>query len=69
MAAEFEIYADAADCYRWRLIAGDDSVVARGGPYDTRDEADWETRAVKAAAAETPSHELQSTWPIRRRTA
>ena len=75
MAAEFEIYYDADDCYRWRLIASDDSVVANGGPYDTHAEAVWEARAVRAAAAGTEGfesdarHEPVTTWPTQRRTA
>ena len=50
VAAEFEIYIDRQGSYYWRLIARDNAVVAKNGPYDTRAQAVNAAQAVKSAA-------------------
>ena len=39
MAGKFEIFADAAGKYRWRLKAGNGEVVAASQGYESRDGA------------------------------
>lgn len=46
-SAHYEIFKDAADQWRWRLVAGNGETVAQSESYTTKEHAE---RGVKAAA-------------------
>lgn len=51
MAAKFEVYADKAGKFRFRLKAGNGEVVATGEAYESKAAAKKGCDAVKRAAA------------------
>lgn len=58
MAAKFEVYADAAGKFRFRLKAGNGEIVAVGEAYESKAGALKGVDAVKRAAAEAEVEEL-----------
>jgi len=59
-AGKAESYRDQAGAWRVRLVAGDGSVVARRGPFETREEAK------QAAVATVREHLAETRRPARR---
>ncbi|GAA1836350.1 YegP family protein [Nocardioides hankookensis] len=58
MAAQFEIYKDAASKFRFRLKAANGEIVAQSEAYESKDGAKDGTDAVKRAAAEATVEDL-----------
>jgi uncharacterized protein YegP (UPF0339 family) len=52
MAGKFEVYADKAGKYRFRLKAGNGEIVATGEAYETKKFAEEGCHAVMRAAAD-----------------
>jgi len=51
MPAQFEVYRDALGKYRWRLLSGNDRVIAKGGEsYESRTAAVSAISAVRASS-------------------
>jgi hypothetical protein len=51
MAAKYELYKDAKDEYRWRLVASNGQTIATGGEgYTTKDKAKAGIESVKKNA-------------------
>ncbi|MEV6073046.1 DUF1508 domain-containing protein [Nocardia sp. NPDC052001] len=51
MAGKFELFADAADKFRWRLKAGNGEVIAQSQAYASRDAAKKGIASVQTNAA------------------
>jgi len=59
MAAEFEVYKDKANEYRWRLQAGNNEEVADSGEgYKTKNSCLKGIEVVKRIAATAPINDL-----------
>ena len=52
MAARFEVFEDAAGEYRWRLVAGNEEVVAQSEGYTRRHDAQRDADDARDAAVE-----------------
>lgn len=51
MAGKFEVFADAAEKFRWRLKAGNGEVIAQSQAYTSKDAAKKGIASVQANAA------------------
>lgn len=51
MAGKFELFADAAEKFRWRLKAGNGEVIAQSQAYTSKDAAKKGIASVQANAA------------------
>ncbi|RDI52969.1 YegP family protein [Nocardia mexicana] len=51
MSGKFELFADAADKFRWRLKAGNGEVIAQSQAYATKDAAKKGITSVQSNAA------------------
>lgn len=56
---KFELYADKAGKFRWRLVATNGEIIAVGESYDTKDAAKNGIASVKANAAKAEVVELK----------
>ncbi|GGN65951.1 YegP family protein [Nocardia rhizosphaerihabitans] len=51
MAGKFEIFADAAGKFRWRLKAGNSEIIAQSQAYESKDAAKKGISSVQTNAA------------------
>ena len=58
MPAEFELYKDAAEKFRFRLQAANNEIVAVSEAYNSKDSAKNGIEVIKREAAKAPINDL-----------